>query len=270
MSVMNDKWIIEQCTHPTHTLHHPHEIGASFIQPPYSDEELFAINNWDPVACREKIMDQIWAKPISTSDFKPMIYPFSAEQVRYVDIATGEPVVVAKGDTPPATVRRILSYGTSSYGYDVRLADDPDEITVFTNVYEAEIDPKRMKESNFAKPGIHIDEDGAKYILIPAQSYVQGPTVEYFNVPDDVLIIVVGKSTLARSGLCANVTPIEPGFSGQVVVEIANLTSSPVRCYLNEGICQFVIIKGNERCLTSYADRGGKYQGQINNTYAKV
>lgn len=133
-----------------------------------------------------------------------------------------------------------FSYGTSSYGYDVRLADNIDQIKVFTNVVEPEIDPKRMKPSNFGTPRVEVDDDGARYVMIPPHSYLQGPTVEYFRIPRDVLVIVLGKSTYARSALICNVTPIEPEFEGKLTLQITNLTNKHLRVYLDEGVAKLV------------------------------
>lgn len=165
---------------------------------------------------------------------------------------------------------KIISYGISSYGYDVRLKGDPAHLRVFSNIKLQEIDPKRISDDNFIEPIIREDDCGAKYVLIPPNSYLQGPTVEYFNIPRDIMVIVVGKSTYARSAGLANVTPIEPGFSGEVVLEVANLSNTAMRCYLEEGIAQFVFLRGSQPCRVSYADRKGKYQGQTGMTYAKV
>lgn len=197
----------------------------------------------------------------------PVITPFEPAPVRYVSKLTGLPVYPKETSEP---FRKIISYGTSSYGYDVRLKADPDQIKVFTNVHCSEINPKDIRDTNFATPQIRLDEEGAKYVLIPPHSYIQAPTIEYFRIPRDVLVIVLGKSTYARAGLICNVTPIEPEFEGEVVIEIANSTSSPVRCYLEEGIAQFVFCKGNEACRLSYKAKNGKYMGQTGLTYARV
>ena len=247
MSIKSDKWIIKQCTRPVSTVTREQGKGGNG-DVPYLHYVSRALTDDEQA---------IW---------KPMIEPFHSEPVRYVDGLTGLPV----SDPEEFGARKVLSFGTSSYGYDVRLKSDPDEIKVFTNIFEAEIDPKRMKATNFAAPLIRMDTDGGKYVLIPANSYIQAPTIEYFNIPRDVLVVVVGKSTLARAGLICNVTPIEPEFEGEVVIEIANCTTSPVRCYLEEGVCQFLFYQSDEQCLRSYKDKAGKYQGQRGLTLAKV
>lgn len=274
MSLKSDGWIIHQCSKPTHRYHvYGHPEKFRLISPPYSFEERQAIDNWCPEMGHERLMRRDYAMPLEEAelaDWKPMIENFHEQPVRYVDKTTGEPVNLAEGVDPDGALRKVISYGTSSYGYDVRLAGNVEHLKVFTNVYEAEIDPKRMKATNFGTPAIKVDEDGARYVMIPPHSYLQGPTMEYFRIPRDVLVIVLGKSTYARSALICNVTPIEPEFEGEVVIEVANTTNSPVRCYLEEGIAQFVFFQGDEACLRSYKDKLGKYMGQRGLQLAKV
>lgn len=272
MPIMSDKWINEHSGQSTHRLHCLNGIPSKLIGKPYSREELAAINNWNEEHEQQRLLNNAYAIPLSKEEQLAvrMISNYVQHPVRYVDKETGQPVIVPVGEEPPATARRVISFGLTSYGYDVRLDNDPEHIVVFTTNEELEIDPKRIKPSNFFKPPIKVDEEGAQYVMIPPHSYLQGPTVEYFNIPRDILVIVLGKSTLARSGLVVNVTPIEPGFVGTVVMEIGNLTASPVRCYLHEGLAQFCFLQGNEPCAVSYADKGGKYMGQQGMVFAKV
>lgn len=274
MSLKSDRWIIDQCTKPTHLfVEHANPSNARMIGPPYTPYQQQVINNWCLENGREKFMRKEYCRPVTPEEvahWVPMIGNAFDRPVRYVDKVSGEPVDVPYGEEPPETVRKVISYGTSSYGYDVRLADNIDQIKVFTNVVEPEIDPKRMKPSNFGTPRVEVDDDGARYVMIPPHSYLQGPTVEYFRIPRDVLVIVLGKSTYARSALICNVTPIEPEFEGEVVIEVANVTNSPVRCYLDEGIAQFVFFQSDEPCMRSYKDKLGKYMGQRGLTFAKV
>ncbi len=274
MGLKSDRWIIEQCTKPTHLfIEHANPSNGRLIGPPYSPYQQQVINNWCLENGREKFMRKEYCRPVTPEEvahWVPMIENAFDRPVRYVDKASGEPVDVPYGEEPPETARKVISYGTSSYGYDVRLKGDPEHIKVFTNVFMPEIDPKRMMPENFATPLIRVDEEGARYVLIPAHSYIQAPTVEYFHIPRDVLVIVLGKSTYARSALICNVTPIEPEFEGHVVIEVANVSNSPVRCYLEEGIAQFVFFQGDEQCLRSYKDKGGKYMYQTGLTLAKV
>lgn len=273
MSLKSDNWIIHQCIKPTHRIYDRAGIPQGLISPPYSKEEQELIRNWCDENQRDIYGNKAYAKPLAADDlpdWKPMIDGFHERPVRYVDRQFGHPLHLLPDTVIDSSMRKVISFGTSSYGYDVRLASNPEHIKVFTNVHEPEIDPKRMKETNFGTPQIQKDEDGAEFVWIPAHSYIQGPTVEYFRIPRDVLVVVLGKSTYARSALICNVTPIEPEFEGEVVIEVANVTNSPVRCYLDEGIAQFVFFQSDEECLRSYKDKAGKYQGQTGLTLARV
>ena len=154
----------------------------------------------------------------------------------------------------------IISYGLSSYGYDVRIAD---EFKIFTNVFGAVVDPK------FFDPKSFVDYKG-EVCIIPPNSFALGRTVEYFRIPRQVMTICVGKSTYARCGIITNVTPLEPGWEGYVTLEISNTTPLPAKIYANEGIAQILFFESDEECLTSYADKKGKYQGQVGVTLPKV
>lgn len=147
----------------------------------------------------------------------------------------------------------VISYGLSSFGYDMRIAG---EFRVFTpNAWNSIVDPKELDERALAE--YSVDE----HILIPPNSYALGRSVEYFRVPDDVLCVIVGKSTYARSGIIVNVTPLEPGWEGHVTIEIGNATSLPAKVYANEGIAQVLFLHGDSPQI-SYSDKEGKYQGQ--------
>lgn len=147
---------------------------------------------------------------------------------------------------------RIISYGLSSYGYDARVAD---EFKIFTNVNNDIVDPKNLPETAF------VDRQ-ADICIIPPNSFVLARTVEHFRVPRDVLVICLSKSTYARCGLIVNVTPLESEWNGYVTLEISNTTPLPAKIYANEGVCQFLFLKGDRPCEVSYADRRGKYLGQ--------
>lgn len=162
--------------------------------------------------------------------------------------------------------RKIISRGVSSYGYDVSLGED---VKIFTNQNAAIIDPKKLDKGTLIDANIKIDEDGSKFVILPPNSYLLGVTREYFKIPRDIMIVCLGKSTYARAGNICNTTPIEPGFEGNVVIELSNATTLPMKVYLNEGIAQFLFFRGNP-CETSYADRGGKYQGQTGVTLPRV
>lgn len=146
----------------------------------------------------------------------------------------------------------VISYGLSSYGYDIRVSN---EFKIFTNVHSAVVDPKNFNPKSF------VDFTG-DVCVIPPNSFVLAQTVEYFRIPRDVLTVCVGKSTYARCGLIVNVTPFEPEWEGYVTLEISNTTPLPARIYANEGISQVLFFQSDEICETSYADRKGKYQNQ--------
>jgi dCTP deaminase len=159
-----------------------------------------------------------------------MIEPFSEKQVR----------------------EGVISYGLSSYGYDLRVSD---EFKIFTNVNSAIIDPKAFDERSFVSVQ-------AESVIVPPNSFALARSVEYFRIPRDVISICVGKSTYARCGIIVNVTPFEPEWEGYVTLEISNTTPLPARVYANEGLCQILFFQGDEPCEVSYADRKGKYQKQ--------
>ncbi len=159
---------------------------------------------------------------------------------------------VAKVNVSANNQDKIVSYGLSSYGYDIRVAD---EFKVFTNVYNAIIDPKSFKEDSF----IDIKSD---VCIVPPNSFALARSVEYFRIPRNVLTICVGKSTYARCGIIVNVTPFEPEWEGYVTIEISNTTPLPAKIYSNEGIAQVLFFESLEVCETSYADKKGKYMKQ--------
>lgn len=164
-----------------------------------------------------------------------MIEPFIDHQVRVDDNG-----------------KKVISYGLSAGGYDVRLAN---EFKLFTNINTTVIDPLAFDE-------LCLHDHCGDYAIIPPNSYMLGRTVETFNIPRDIMVVCVGKSSWARVGCGINVTPIEPGFIGQVVIEISNFTPSPLKIHAGMGIAQFLFFRSNKPCEVSYADRGGKYQNQ--------
>ena len=153
-----------------------------------------------------------------------------------------------------------ISYGLSSFGYDARVSN---EFKIFTNVNSEIIDPKNFKQNNF------ISKKGEECI-IPPNSFVLSSTVEYFRIPNDVMVICLGKSTYARCGIIVNVTPLEPSWEGHVTLEFSNTTPLPAKIYANEGAAQFIFLKGNEKPDITYADRNGKYMKQSGVTLPKV
>jgi dCTP deaminase len=153
-----------------------------------------------------------------------------------------------------------ISYGLSSYGYDARVAP---EFRIFTNVDNALVDPKHFNAQSFV-------ERSGESCVIPANSFALARTVEYFRIPRDLLVICLGKSTYARCGMIVNVTPLEPEWEGHVTLEISNTTPLPARVYANEGICQFLFLRGEGEPEVSYADRKGKYMRQTGVTLPKL
>jgi dCTP deaminase len=198
--------------------------------------------------CRFDFADQImsiksdqWIRRMAEQ--QRMIEPFEPGQVR-----------------ERAGVGRVISYGTSSYGYDIRCAD---EFKIFTNINSAIVDPKNFDDNSF----VNVQSD---VCIIPPNSFALARTVEYFRIPRNVLTICLGKSTYARCGIIVNVTPLEPEWEGHVTLEFSNTTPLPAKIYANEGVAQVLFLESDEVCQTSYKDRGGKYQGQTGVTLPKA
>ncbi|MFZ6016618.1 MAG: dCTP deaminase [Nitrospirota bacterium] len=169
---------------------------------------------------------------------KGMIEPFNEDQVR----------------------EGIISCGVSSYGYDMRIAD---EFKIFTNINNTIVDPKAFNPKSF------IDFKG-DICIVPPNSFILGRSVEYFRIPRETIVICLGKSTYARCGIIINVTPLEPEWEGYVTIEISNTAPLPAKIYANEGIAQLLFLGGEEPCQTSYANKSGKYQAQKGITLAKI
>ncbi|MCY4148204.1 MAG: dCTP deaminase [Gammaproteobacteria bacterium] len=171
-----------------------------------------------------------------------LIEPFEARQVRETEAG------------------KVISYGTSSYGYDVRCSN---EFKIFTNINSAVVDPKAFDESSF------VDFSGES-CMIPPNSFALARTVEYFRIPRNILTICLGKSTYARCGIIVNVTPFEPEWEGHVTLEFSNTTPLPAKIYANEGVAQVIFFESDEVCEVSYSDRDGKYQNQQGVTLPKA
>ena len=182
------------------------------------------------------VLSDKWIKKMAKT--KGMIKPFVSKQTR-------------KGK---------ISFGLSSYGYDARVSN---EFKIFTNVNSGIVDPKNFKKESF------VTKIGTECI-IPPNSFALARTMEYFKIPEDVLVICLGKSTYARCGIIVNVTPLEPGWEGHVTLEFSNTTPLPAKIHANEGIAQFIFIKGNEKPEITYANRKGKYMKQKGVTLPKV
>lgn len=164
------------------------------------------------------------------------------------------------GQIKQANEQKIISYGTSSYGYDVRCSN---HFKIFTNINSAVVDPKAFNPESF------VDFEG-DVCIIPPNSFALASTVEYFRIPRSVLTVCLGKSTYARCGIIVNVTPLEPEWEGHVTLEFSNTTPLPAKIYANEGVAQMLFFESDEECETSYKDRGGKYQGQTGVTLPKA
>lgn len=181
------------------------------------------------------VKNDVWIREMA---LKGMIEPFNGTQKR----------------------EGVISYGTSSYGYDMRIND---EFKIFTNINATVIDPKKFDPQSF------IDYKG-DVCIIPPNSFVLASSLEYFRIPREVVVICFGKSTYARCGLVVNVTPLEPEWEGHVTISISNTTSLPVKIYANEGIAQVLFIQAAEICEISYRDKAGKYQAQQGITLPKM
>ena len=203
------------------------------------------------------IPSHLQLKRADRGNFKPMIEPFESGQVRV------KKPYSAEFDTDLLLNRgKIISYGTSSYGYDVRCAP---EFKIFTNINSAIVDPKNFDERAFV-------EFSGDRCIIPPNSFILARSVEYLRIPRDVLVVCVGKSTYARVGIVCNVTPLEPEWEGHITLEFSNTTNLPAVMYANEGCAQLLFFQAdsNDICETSYLDRGGKYQGQTGVTLPRT
>lgn len=202
---------------------------------------MIKTDSWIRYMCENRTVKVI-RDGVPTMESYSMIIPFIGESVNQVD------------------GKKVLSYGLSSMGYDVRLAPT---FKLFKRDDTTIIDPLDLTDS-------HYEDIIGDSVVIPPNCVALGHTIEYFNIPDDVIVICMGKSTLARLSINVITTPIEPGFKGQVVIEIANLGSLPVRIHAGMGIAQFLFFQAEEKCDVSYEDRGGKYSGQIGLTTARL
>ena len=234
--ILSDNWIKRQCIPPTHLLI---TISGSETRP--LEQRLC----WEGIThTKEQLADlcnRYHATKLDSDSevrgtgWKPMIAPFHDTLVREADD------------------ERVVSYGVSSYGYDIRCSS---EFKVFTNVHSGVIDPKNFDE---AKNLVAID---TQECIIPPNSFALARTVERFDIPRDVLAICLGKSTYARCGIIVNVTPAEPEWEGYLTLEFSNTTTLPAKIYANEGVAQLLFLKGDRPCDVSYKDRNGKYMNQ--------
>lgn len=238
MSIKADRFMIRKSTLPTHFHYVVETAGYEFawsgvdLQGDLGSTSLVHHSmgkSWNPVD--DAALDYFRRM----NPWFPMISPYEPGQVR----------TDAEGN-------KLISYGTSSYGYDVRCAN---EFKVFTNINTAMVDPKNFDP----KCLVDIESD---VCIIPPNSFALARTVEWFKIPRNVLTVCLGKSTYARCGIIVNVTPLEPEWEGHVTLEFSNTTTLPAKIYAGEGVAQMLFFESDEECITSYKDRGGKYQGQ--------
>jgi len=259
MSIKSDNWIRKMCEPPTH-VHEKIDGSKEFITTQLSmarqnslimddllekaTSNVFNVPNHMASTLKsvrpQELIRRITVEELET--WKPMIEPFSPKLVGSVD------------------GQKIVSYGTSSYGYDIRCAR---EFKVFTNINSTVVDPKNFDPKSF----VEVESDCC---IIPPNSFALARTMEYFRIPRSVLTVCLGKSTYARCGIIVNVTPFEPEWEGHVTLEFSNTTPLPAKIYAGEGCAQVLFFESDEVCETSYKDRGGKYQGQTGLTLAKV
>ncbi|MCP6762528.1 MAG: dCTP deaminase [Fischerella sp. CENA71] len=198
------------------------------------------------------IKNDIWISQIAQ---KGMIVPFEPSLIREIK------------DSEAPQLRRVISYGLSSYGYDIRLS--PVEFRIFRHIPGTVVDPKNFNSHNLEPTSLHTDENG-RYFILPAHSYGLGVALERLEVPDNITVICIGKSTYARCGIIANLTPAEAAWRGHLTLEFSNSSSADCRIYANEGVVQLLFLEG-EPCAISYEARQGKYQDQQEKvTLAKV
>jgi dCTP deaminase len=270
MSILSDAEIKQLCVPPQSFDQLNEGLYADLID----EQNLKGWPTFDPAveALKKEIREKATMRYIvDPADFKPMISPYCEKLIREVFQEVEKPTSVNEDGSLnmtrfPTQPRKVLSYGQSSYGYDVSLAAD---VKIFSNINAVTVDPKSFDERSLVDAVVKTDATGS-FIILPPNSYMLGRTVEHFNMPRDVTAIFLAKSTYARVGISVNATPAEAGWSGVLVLEVANQTTLPVKVYVNEGIAQALFFRGNQPCSTTYADRGGKYMNQAGITLAKV
>ncbi len=249
MSLLSDNRIRQLCQPPVY-VHRKDNGVLESVSEPFSISQIENLDNNNSIVYVEDAIINNQKDIIKyVENWKPMISPAFRELQKELD------------------QNKCCSYGPSSYGYDARLASD---LRIFTNINSEVIDPYELNDSCYVKAEIRTDEKGRRYALLPPNSFMLGHSIEYFNIPRDVTVICLGKSTWARAGVTVLVTPLEAGWSGQVVIEIANTTTLPVKIYVEAGICQFLFFQSDDNCNVSYSDRSGKYQSQEGITLGKV
>ena len=239
MSIMSDKWIKRNAV--------PRKKIAILFQGKFwnwadSEAGVAAMH-----ACEIKGVD--WS--VEEREYDPIIWPFYDKQVTHVrHVIPGD----AEHDAQ-VTRRKIIPYGVSSYGYDIRVGN---HFKVFTNINNSCVDPKDFNEDNFVEKFV---PDG-EALYLPPNSFALANTPEAFHIPRNILVVCIGKSTYARCGIIVNVTPLEPEWKGSLTLEFSNTTTLPAKIYAGEGCAQVLFFEGNEECEVSYAERKGKYMNQ--------
>lgn len=288
MTIRSDNWIRQMCMPATHIHSKPNGV-PEYISEPFSPHQIRVIKATEArralLSCtvippnvangaffdvqpKNPNVDEMEDKLL----FDPLIetiIPVSGDPTLEKIVKEAKPMIVPFINKSIKRIReeRCCSFGSSSFGYDARLHSD---LKLFTNINSSLIDPYDVDEDCYTHATIREDEKGREYAILPPNSFMLGRTMEWFNIPRDVLVICMSKSTWARAGISVLVTPLEPEWSGHVVIEIANHTTMPAKIYVKAGICQFLFLQSDENCSVSYADRDGKYQNQVGITMGKV
>lgn len=273
MGLLSDRQIKSRCMQPSHFLAENGKWIPVIAGVTHSAEQL---DNWIRRGYSRLRVVKKGEDLEAAVGWKPMITPFVEEAVRYHKVKATKQHLAQTAEGSPELVQgelvrdqKIISYGLSSYGYDVRIKREG--VKLFTNLSGQAVDPMRPYDGELVDPIIRWDEEfGLEYFLLPPNSVALAHTVEYFRIPRDVLVMCIGKSTYARVGLSQLMTPLEPEWEGELVLEIASMTNLPTRVYLGCGVAQLVFLLGDEVCEVSYKDRGGKYQGQTGTTLARI
>lgn len=288
MSILSDREIRERCIVPTYVVTELVEAPKnlkdnsqlSYPRQYFSRESKEAlqkkIDMW-PGRGLPGVISMRYLTEDERDQFEPMIVPFEPKQIRYdledrmARAATLESAgkrlealnLSYDGDEE-ANRRKVISYGLSSYGYDIRCSN---EFKIFTNINSTVVDPKNFDQKNF----VDVDaSDNGGFVIIPPNSFALARTMEYFRIPRDILTVCLGKSTYARCGIIVNVTPFEPEWEGHVTLEFSNTTPLPAKIYAGEGCAQVLFFKASDICEVSYQDRGGKYQKQTGITIPRA
>ena len=248
--ILSDRQIRQLCETPVAIFSIEEQTGYGLHR---FQQVSSSVNRDSVLRPGQRVTGMRMLNPEEIAAFRPMISPFSPTQVRTKEVeipwAERSEVFVDGGKR----TEKIISWGTSSYGYDVRCAED---FKIFTNINSTSIDPKNFDSLNFV-------EHKGEFCIIPPNSFVLARTVEEFCLPRNVVANCLGKSTYARCGISVMVTPLEPEWEGYLTLEFANTTPLPAKLYANEGCSQIQFFRGSEACEVSYKDRGGKYQNQI-------